>query len=205
MDVELVQKILVQAITQLVLFTLIPFLWWFFTERKEGKRSFFDWIGLKKIRCKGAVKLLILGTLAYSLAMVLTLSFAGGQLPGWPDLYGLGLAGLPVLLVYALVTTGFTEELFFRGFLLKRFIDKDDFDVANISQAMLFGLFSAILFFGAMSFWKALLLSVLYAALAYGLGWVNEKKGGGSLLLSWFIRSLAGLIVGLGMMNGMLS
>ena len=70
MDVELFQKILVQAITQLALFTLIPFLWWFFTERKEGTRPFFDWIGLKKVRLKGTGKFLALGILAYSLVMV---------------------------------------------------------------------------------------------------------------------------------------
>lgn len=204
MDVELFQKILVQAITQLALFTLIPFLWWFFTERKNGTRPFFDWVGLKKVRLKGLGKFLALGILAYSLVMVLTLSLAGGQLPGWPNLRGLGPGGLAVLLVYALVTTGLSEEVFFRGFLLKRFIDKDEFDVANVSQAMLFGLFSAVLFFGAMTFWRALFLSALYGVLAFGLGWVNEKKGGGSLLFSWFIRSLAGLLVGLGMMSGIL-
>ena len=39
---------LLGAILQLLLFSLIPFIWWLITARK--KESFFNWIGIKKIK-----------------------------------------------------------------------------------------------------------------------------------------------------------
>lgn len=204
MEFELFKRILLQALIQLVLFTLIPFLWWFQTERKEGKQGFFEWLGLKKPRGEGLAKFLLLGTLVYTLINALVLSFAGGIFPGWSGLEELGAWTLPAILINAVVTTSLTEELFFRGFLLKRFADKDEYKVANISQAMLFGLFSGIMYFGSMTFSQALFVSALLGFMGYALGWLNEKKGGGSLLLSWFIHATAGLLVGLGMMSGML-
>ena len=37
---------LFSSIVQILLFTLIPFIWWLITARK--KENFFSWIGLKK-------------------------------------------------------------------------------------------------------------------------------------------------------------
>ena len=39
---------LIGAVIQLLIFALIPFIWWLITARK--KESFFKWIGLKRIR-----------------------------------------------------------------------------------------------------------------------------------------------------------
>ena len=39
------------AIFQVLLFSVIPFIWWFVTARK--KESFFKWIGVRKIDHKG--------------------------------------------------------------------------------------------------------------------------------------------------------
>lgn len=36
------------SIIQIVLFTLIPFIWWMVTARKNT--NFFEWIGLKRIQ-----------------------------------------------------------------------------------------------------------------------------------------------------------
>lgn len=38
---------LISSILQIILFSLIPFIWWLTTARH--KESFFSWIGLKKI------------------------------------------------------------------------------------------------------------------------------------------------------------
>ena len=39
------------AISQVILFILIPFIWWFFSARK--KTGFLAWIGIKKIHHEG--------------------------------------------------------------------------------------------------------------------------------------------------------
>ena len=48
---ELLFSELIGAILQLVMFALIPFVWWLITARK--KAGFFSWIGLKKIQHEG--------------------------------------------------------------------------------------------------------------------------------------------------------
>ena len=40
-------NLLISSIIQIILFSLIPFIWWLVTARKE--EIFFEWIGLKKI------------------------------------------------------------------------------------------------------------------------------------------------------------
>ena len=49
---------LVSSILEIIVFTLVPFIWWLITARK--KCSFFEWIGLKKID-RANVKKTVLG------------------------------------------------------------------------------------------------------------------------------------------------
>ena len=49
---------LVGAIAQVLVFSLIPFIWWMITARK--KENFFSWIGLKKIEHKSSAVITIL-------------------------------------------------------------------------------------------------------------------------------------------------
>ena len=44
---DLLIKKLTNSIIQIIIFSLIPFLWWLITSRK--KMNFFEWIGLKKV------------------------------------------------------------------------------------------------------------------------------------------------------------
>ena len=47
---------LLSSIIQIIVFSLIPFIWWLVTARKEC--SFFEWIGLKKMGGKDSKPLL---------------------------------------------------------------------------------------------------------------------------------------------------
>ncbi|SCX88953.1 hypothetical protein [Butyrivibrio sp. INlla14] len=51
---------LIGSVVQILLFTLIPFIWWLITARK--KENFFSWIGLKKpVGDKKKILLFMLG------------------------------------------------------------------------------------------------------------------------------------------------
>ena len=67
---------LVGAIAQVLVFSLIPFIWWLITARK--KESFFSWIGLKKIEHKGSAVITILVSAAVFLAYGLATRFFTG-------------------------------------------------------------------------------------------------------------------------------
>ena len=52
---------------------------------------------------------------------------------------GLGAAAVIPALFYAIIQTGLSEELLFRGFLLKRLMKIFDFQGANLLQSIVFG------------------------------------------------------------------
>ena len=60
------------------------------------------------------------------------------------DFSGKGIGALPAILAYAILGTALPEEIFFRGFLLKRLQGKLGFLGANLVQSLLFGLIHAL-------------------------------------------------------------
>lgn len=105
----------------MVLFSIIPLVWWLITARK--KESFFKWLGLKRPENKNGKNLI------FSTLIIMLVCFAVGELAVWfrgdvaaaESAYkGMGVAALPSVLVYSYLQTGLSEEILFRGFLLKR-------------------------------------------------------------------------------------
>ena len=131
---------LLNAIIQVVLFSIIPFIWWLVTARK--KENFFQWLGVKKPECESKKNLII------TMAIIFAICYFTGEFAIWlrgdvaaaDSAYkGMGLAALPSVLVYSFIQTGLSEEILFRGFLLKRLTAKFGFTIANIIQALIFG------------------------------------------------------------------
>ena len=108
---------LIGACVQVVLFALVPFIWWLITARKK---NFFEWIGLKKIKHEGSVRntvLIVLGAVAvYGGLTVLSLGLLPeGVTTAGSDFAGMGAVAIPAVLAYGFIRTGFAEELLFRG------------------------------------------------------------------------------------------
>ena len=104
---------------------------------------------------------------------------------------GLGAAALPAIVVYVAFNTAFPEELLFRGFLLKRLSNKFGFNVANFIQALLFGLLHGVMFFTLAGVVKAVLIIAFTGAIAWFMGYVNEKCANGSIIPSWIIHTVS--------------
>ena len=96
-----------------------------------------------------------------------------------------GFAGIPAALVYAIVGTSLPEEIFFRGFLLKRLQDRFGFLPANLTQAICFGAVHGLLLAGAGNWLVTLIIVLIEMVIGYCLGWLNERRSGGSLYTSW--------------------
>lgn len=121
------------SVVEIVLFALVPFIWWIITARKET--SFFQWIGLRRIPKEhkaGAVKAVITISGAFIFLSVFILFMLKGTQTATSEFYGLGMRAFPAALVYAVFNTAFPEELLFRGFLLKRVKKKLGFSAANL-------------------------------------------------------------------------
>ena len=190
----LVNKIISSSV-QIIIFSVIPFIWWIITARKDQK--FASWLGLKKP--EGGVKtiLAIIGVAAAFLLLgAYSLYIVRGIETATSDFAGLGMAAIPAILVYALFNTAFPEEIIFRGFLLKRLENKFGFIAANTIQAIVFGIIHAVMFFSLVGTVKAIIILAFTSAIAWFMGYVNEKKANGSIIPSWIIHTIANIFSG---------
>ncbi|MCQ2529151.1 MAG: CPBP family intramembrane metalloprotease [Saccharofermentans sp.] len=190
---------LVGAVGQVVLFALIPFIWWLITARK--KENFFKWIGLKKVKSNGgllkAVVIAVIALIVYGfMTNFLANKFAGDVTTAGSGFAGKGMAGIPLAFVYGLIRTGLSEEILFRGFILKRISGKFGFMAGNVIQAIAFGLVHGVPFGAAThNVGVTVALTILPAIVGFILGWVNEKKASGSIVPSWMLHGITNVIV----------
>lgn len=186
------------SIVQVILFTLIPFIWWMITARKN--KNFFEWIGLKRIRTdkkSGICKWIICTIIIFEILGFFELSSLKDVSTATSAFSGVGISALPAILIYAIFHTSLSEEILFRGFLLKRFQNKFGFQTGNFVQALLFGLLHGALFINEAGATRAILLIAFTGAVAWTMGYLNEKKASGSLFPGWIIHGTTNIISGL--------
>jgi len=183
------------SILQIVLFSAVPFVWWLAAARK--KQKFAEWIGLKKPSGgRKTLTAIIIVSVVFLFSGVLSIYAVKGVETATSEFAGLGVSALPAIVVYAAFNTAFPEELLFRGFLLKRLADKFGFNAANIIQALLFGLLHGVMFFTLAGVLKAILIIVFTGAVAWAMGYVNERSSNGSIIPSWIIHTISNVFAG---------
>lgn len=190
------QKMLDSAV-QIVLFTLIPFVWWCITARKES--GFFQWIGFKRPSAwkEHKTALWMAGTTAVFLAVSVFILYSVKNIEtAASEFRGLGIQALPAILVYAVLNTSLPEEILFRGFLLKRLSSRFGFAAGNTVQSALFGLLHGAMFFTLTGITQAILIVGFTGGIAWCIGYVNEQKAGGSILPGWCIHAAANIFSG---------
>lgn len=188
---------LVGALIQVLLFSLIPLIFWYVTAHK--KESFFKWIGLKKPLCDSSLKMALLSivvTLVYFIIVSRCIKFLPeGITTAGSQFAGQGILALPSVFFYAFLRTALSEEILFRGFLLKRIQSRFGFMTGNCVQALLFGLMHGIPFGLATNNALAFLLLTLIPGLfGWYQGWLNEKKCEGSIIPSWLLHGCINLL-----------
>ena len=188
---------IISSVMQILLFALIPFVWWLITAR--NKESFLSWIGLKKI--SGSSKKIVISSMATAVCFLLLGYFILYLLQNVEtavsEFNGLGIRAIPAIFIYAVFNTAFPEELLFRGFLLKRMGSKIGFRWANVIQALLFGLIHCIMFWSLTGKLTAFIILAFTALIAWAMGYINEKMADGSILPSWCIHAVSNLFSGI--------
>lgn len=187
---------IINSLLEIILFSLLPFLFWYFSARKQ--ESFKEWIGLKKI--KGAKKTalaIIIVTTFYLLINLILLNSLKNIENATTEFQGLRFAALPAIFIYAVFNTSFPEEILFRGFILKRLANKLGFTKANFIQSLLFGLLHGVMFFPLVGNLKSILIILLTSLAAFAMGYVNEEISGGSIIPGWIIHAISNLIAGI--------
>jgi membrane protease YdiL (CAAX protease family) len=191
--VTLFSSELISSIVQIILFSAIPFFWWLISARK--KQGFLNWLGLKKPASKKGFSLsFLIAILLFSALSALVLLMMKGIETATSQFAGLGFSALPAALIYAFLTTALSEEILFRGFILKRISSGLGFTAGNIIQAVLFGLLHGAMFFGPAGALKAIIITVFTGSVGWAIGYVNETKASGSILPGWAIHGAANLL-----------
>lgn len=192
----MVLESVINAVFQVILFSVIPFIWWLISAKKE--QSFFSWLGLQKpvIENKGNyfVWILVIFVLLFGPPFAITYFFLDSSILASNRFTGLGFSALLSALFYAIVQTGLSEELFFRGFLLKRFMHKFGFQIGNIMQSLLFGILHGWMFYSYIPIGVVVLVVLATGFVGYLMGWINERKSNGSIITSWGIHGIANLL-----------
>lgn len=191
-------NLVINSCIQVILVSIVPLVWWYFKGKCE--LSFFEWIGLKKVLIdddeKSKYQFTFLGIiLTFSIISIFVLKLVSDN----PNLAtaqfkGRGLSTLFPVLVYSFIQTGLSEEIFFRGFLTKRLINKFDFNKGNAIQATLFGLMHGAMFITVTNLYITILIILLTGLIGWFLGMINEKLSNGSIISSWTLHGIANVI-----------
>lgn len=172
--------------------------WWLLTARKQ--QHFTEWIGLKKVAInkENKIGIWISGiAAAFVLSGYFVLRLLRSVEMATSEFEGMGMQAFGAIIVYALFNTALPEELLFRGFLLKRLKKVFGFAIANILQAVLFGLLHGILFISLTGILQSVLIIAFTGIVAWFMGYIDEEKACGSIIPSWIIHSAANLFSGI--------
>ena len=187
---------LTNTIVNLVLFSSIPFLWWLLLHRKKEK--LFSWLGIKRPAFKNYRALFLLFGLFLLILIGSNFFLILEPSENAVSQYrGMGASAIFRGLLFGIIQTGASEEIFFRGFLAKRFIKVLGFVAGNILQAALFGLLHVALLLLAIASFDLLQVCLLFLVPFLGgllFGYVNERQAGGSIIPSWCMHSAGNVI-----------
>jgi membrane protease YdiL (CAAX protease family) len=194
---------LINALIQLAVVLVIAWLaWLIFARKRSGYRQ---WVGLTSPTARSMIwALAILGvwsaltTGLYFLPAFTELAAGEGTVAGTIRATGFSVEALILIAILALLKTGLSEEILFRGLIAKRFINALGFGIGNALQAAIFGAVHLAIFLipGGPEFtWTLGALVFLVPGLAgWLMGYANERLGNGSIAPGWLIHGFGNAI-----------
>lgn len=191
------------ALTQLVVVLVIAGL--AYALAGKGRGRFADFVGLirptaasMRLASLAALVLVPISLAVFYFTPLKDVSAAPATVTGALARQGPSGEILLVILVVALIKTSLTEEILFRGLIAKRFIRWWGLGIGNTLQAALFASVHMVIFIapGGPAFNPYLAAGVLavIGAGAWVQGWLNERRGNGSIGPGWLIHAATNLI-----------
>ena len=191
----------ISAFGQVIVFSLIPFIVYLISKKKA--KGFFSYIGLKRSNAKAyGLALLLMIAIATPILLIASADpdfrsalLAPSSVSGRIRAMGFGLESSIALLLIAVIKTGLSEEIFFRGFVAKRLIAVTSFRTGNMIQAIIFGAIHTLLFLNLTDNLLFLVSSFVMPAIgAYIKVYLNEKMAGGSIVPGWIAHASSNLV-----------
>lgn len=190
----LIQKAL-QFVMQLLVFSVIPFIWYIFTQKNQG--AFLKYIGLYKASETSYSSAFGITGIAYlfTICYFIVLKFNGGMVIS-PLQQAYEICS-PITFVFTSLffglNAGVCEEILFRGFVGKRLIHNLGFKWGNLIQAIIF-VFPHFSTFGTAPTFEVTVGVLNAGVMGWTFGYIMHKKGSGSILPSIVVHTLVDLI-----------
>ena len=173
----------INTVGQIILFSSIPFLWYIVSKRRV--KGVFNYLGLRRNNKQNYIKAFEITSLVYifSLAIIFILKFTQEDIYLNPlkGSFDRGVIIFIISLILFGLQTGISEEIFFRGFIGKRSIDKFGFLRGNILQTMIF-MTPHMFTFSRSNILEFILLVINSAIIGFTFGYIMDKKSDGSIL-----------------------
>ena len=187
---------LVSTLIQLAIVLLLCALAWLFARKKQGFRAF---VGLYPAPLRIFLLACLIGLVGPALflpiARVRAVAGGPGTVIASVGASGLDAQAILALCILAIFKTAGAEEIFFRGLIAKRLIAWWGFPIGNMVQALIFGLVHLLLVLVArVDPLVMAVLCVFAGALGWVNGWLNERRGGGSILPGFGAHATANLV-----------
>lgn len=197
---------IVNALVQLAAVLAISAIAWLALGRR--RESYTAWLGLTAPDKGWLGPSLVLAGVAIALTVPLFLfgplaDLATGEATVGGSFEGRGLSAETVatVLVVAIVKTGLTEEIFFRGLIGKQLVGRFGFAIGNTLQAIPFGAIHLLMFAvpGAPEAApvSVTLVFLIPAIAGWLMGWANYRYGGGSIVPGWTMHALGNTVANL--------
>ncbi len=193
---------IISTTLQVVLFTLIPFIFFFF--RKDKSITFFNYIGLFRPPRK-SVSYAFLASILFligGLGIIFLDENIKQVVISPPSTIGmlrtLGLSGtsIIILLIVAIFKTALAEEILFRGFIARQLTIKTGFKIGNLIQAMIFGSIHLLMFWTLTKTTISFLLFIFFFSFFAGwtIGYIKEKYANGSIIPGWIAHATGNIL-----------
>jgi len=202
---QLILSSIITMIVNIILFSIIPFLWWLIRHRKEEK--FLTWIGFTKPKLESKWWVLAIFAVLYYFFynFDFTLLMPAGTMETLKEsdavsanaFTGLGVAAIIPAFIENVIANGVAEEILFRGFFCKRLCNKFGTTKGIVIQAVCFGLMHNLLYVVAgvpVGMFYHVLMFIFTGTGALLLGYLNEKIYNGSIIPSIILHGLGNYI-----------
>lgn len=203
---ELIVSSIATTIVNLILFLPIPLIWWGF--RFRTTIGFMQWAGFYKPQLESKWWALIVFLIVYfffynfdfsQFVDSKTLEYIGDSSSVSSNIFaGIGVSAIVPACIQNFIGNGLAEEIFYRGFLCKRFCSKFGYMKGILLQAVLFGFMHNILYAIAglnVGLWYHVLTFIFTGMGALLLGWLNEKIYNGSIIPSIVLHGAGNFFV----------
>ena len=177
----------------ILLFSIIPLIWYLI--REKSPKGFIYSLGIYKPQKVNRLVIILTITTVYliTLSTNILVIISGNSGRSNVDINQFSLITIFLNLLLYGMKTGIAEEIFFRGFIAKKLIEKLGYSKGNVVQAAVFAL-PHLVISGSSSSVDIIVRIINAFLLGYTFGYIMDRKSNGSIIPVMFFHIIINMI-----------